>query len=146
MFTRPLPLSPERIKAATAVTGGVTGPVLLDGKAVKTRVIKSSKKAAKKVLHKIRTARVVKPFHGKLTADAEHRFNEVFASGEIIECGCNAHGRRKLRDAEATQPVLAAEGGRFIGAMYGELKFTSSQQAPEPRDQPQLCCNPVSAG
>ena len=62
----------------------------------------------------------LKPFHGKLTADAEHRFNEVFASGKIIECGCNAHGRRKLRDAEATQPVLAVEGGGFIGAMYGE--------------------------
>ena len=39
--------------------------MLLDGKAVKTRVIKSSKKATKKVLHKIRFARVVKPFHGK---------------------------------------------------------------------------------
>jgi len=57
--------TPTQIKAATAVTGGVTGPVLLDGKAVKTRVIKSSKKAAQKVLHKIRLARVVKPFHGK---------------------------------------------------------------------------------
>jgi transposase len=29
-------------------------------------------------------------------------------------------GRRKFRDAEATHPVLAAEGGAFIGAMYGE--------------------------
>ena len=39
--------------------------MLVDGKAVKTKVIKSSKNATKKVLHKIRTARVVKPFHGK---------------------------------------------------------------------------------
>ena len=30
------------------------------------------------------------------------------------------HGRRKFRDAEETQPVLAAEGGAFIGAIYGE--------------------------
>ena len=60
------------------------------------------------------------PFRGTLTADAEHRFNDVFASGCVIEAGCNAHGRRKFRDAEATQPVLAAEGGAFIGAMYGE--------------------------
>lgn len=59
------------------------------------------------------------PFRGTLTADAEHRFNAVFASGAVVESGCNAHGRRKFRDAEATQPALAVEGGAFIGAMYG---------------------------
>ena len=62
----------------------------------------------------------LRPFCGTLTADAEHRFNDVFASGRVIEAGCNAHGRRKFRDAEATQPMLAAEGGAFIGAMYDE--------------------------
>jgi transposase len=61
----------------------------------------------------------LKPFRGTLTADAEHRFNDVFASGHVLEAGCNAHGRRKFRDAEATQPLLAAEGGAFLGAMYG---------------------------
>ena len=59
-------------------------------------------------------------FRGTLTADAEHRFNAVYAAGNIVESGCNAHGRRKYRDAEATQPTLALEGGRFLGAMYGE--------------------------
>ena len=62
----------------------------------------------------------LRPFHGTLTADAEHRFNAVYASGDIIEAGCNAHGRRKFRDAEQTQPALAVEGGAFIGAIYGE--------------------------
>ena len=60
----------------------------------------------------------LRPFAGTLTADAEHRFNGVFATGRVIEAGCNAHGRRKFRDAEATQPVLAQEGGAFITAMY----------------------------
>jgi hypothetical protein len=60
------------------------------------------------------------PFRGTLTADAEHRFNAVFETGRVVESGCNAHGRRKFRDAEDTQPVLAAEGGAFIGAIYGE--------------------------
>jgi hypothetical protein len=60
------------------------------------------------------------PFRGTLTADAEHRFNAVFASGAVLEAGCNAHGRRKFRDAEDTQPGLAAEGGAFLGAIYGE--------------------------
>ena len=58
------------------------------------------------------------PFRGTLTADAEHRFNAVYATGRVIEAGCNAHGRRKFRDAEHTQPVLAKEGGAFIAAIY----------------------------
>jgi transposase len=62
----------------------------------------------------------LRPFCGTLTADAEHRFNDVYASGRVLESGCNAHGRRKYRDAEATQPALALEGGAFIGAIYGE--------------------------
>lgn len=57
-------------------------------------------------------------FKGTLVADAEHRHNGVFESGAISEGGCNAHGRRKLRDAEKTQPVLAKEGGEYIAAMY----------------------------
>ena len=60
----------------------------------------------------------LQPFRGTLTADAEHRFNAVFAKKRIVEAGCNAHGRRKFRDAEATQPALAAEGGAFLSAMY----------------------------
>ena len=65
-------------------------------------------------------ANKLKPFRGTLTADAEHRFNSVYDSGRVIEAGCNAHGRRKFRDAEETQPALALEGGAFIGAIYGE--------------------------
>lgn len=57
-------------------------------------------------------------FRGTLTADAEHRFNGLYATGRVTESGCNAHGRRKFRDAEQTQPVLAKEGGAFIAAMY----------------------------
>jgi hypothetical protein len=69
----------------------------------------------------------LRPFHGTLTADAEHRFNDVFASGRVLEAGCNAHGRRKFRDAEATQPLLAAEGGAFLGAIYGEEEKAQEQ-------------------
>jgi transposase len=63
-------------------------------------------------------ANKLRPFSGVLVADAEHRHNLVFADGSVVEAGCNAHGRRKLRNAEATQPVLAKEGGAFISAIY----------------------------
>ena len=59
-------------------------------------------------------------FRGTLTADAEHRLNVLYADGRVLEAGCNAHGRRKFEDAEATQPTLAAEGGGFLSAMYVE--------------------------
>lgn len=58
--------TPTTVKTVLAATGaGTVGPVLVDGQKVKTQVIKSSKKAAKKALHKIRTATIVKPFGGK---------------------------------------------------------------------------------
>jgi hypothetical protein len=59
----------------------------------------------------------LRPFRGTLTADAEHRFNDVFVSGHVLEADCNAHGRRKFHDGADTQPVLAAEGGVFLGAV-----------------------------
>ena len=63
-------------------------------------------------------AQKLAPFSGVLLADAEHRHNAIFEDGRVLEAGCNAHGRRKLRDAEAVQPVLAKEGGAFISAIY----------------------------
>jgi hypothetical protein len=62
----------------------------------------------------------LKGFCGTLTADAEHRLNAAYASGRVLEAGCNAHGVRKFDDAEATQPSLAAEGRAFLSAMYVE--------------------------
>lgn len=59
-------------------------------------------------------------FCGTLTADAEHRLNVAYASGRVLEAGCNAHGIRKFRDAEDTQPTLGAEGHAFLSAMYVE--------------------------
>jgi hypothetical protein len=57
-------------------------------------------------------------FAGVLVADAEHRHNALFEDGRILEAGCNAHGRRKMRDAESVQPVLAKEAGAFIAAIF----------------------------
>jgi len=66
------------------------------------------------------------PFSGVLVADAEHRHNAVFESGRVLEAGCNAHGRRKFRDAETARPKLAKEGGQFISAIYA--KETEAQK------------------
>ena len=57
-------------------------------------------------------------FQGTLLVDAESRYNETAAMPGIIEANCHAHPRRKLRDAEKEQPVLAKDGGRFISAFF----------------------------
>jgi transposase len=62
----------------------------------------------------------LRPFKGTLLVDAEARYNETIRAHapRIVEANCNAHPRRKLKDAEATQPVLAKEAGLFVSAMF----------------------------
>jgi transposase len=58
-------------------------------------------------------------FSGALLVDGESRYNETTRQNPgIVEYNCNAHPRRKLRDAEVAQPVLAAEAGQFMTAMF----------------------------
>jgi transposase len=57
-------------------------------------------------------------FVGTLLVDAESRYNRTEENPDIIEANCLAHPRRKLKDAEIVQPVLAAEGGAYMSAMF----------------------------
>jgi hypothetical protein len=57
---------PSAAQLSSAIVVGSSGPVILKSKVSASQVIKSSKKkAAVKILHKIRFAKVVTPFHGK---------------------------------------------------------------------------------
>jgi transposase len=68
-------------------------------------------------------------FAGTLMVDAEARYNETFrAHPRIVEANCNAHPRRKLRDAESTQPVLAKEAGLFVSAMFEEEAYAKERE------------------
>lgn len=63
----------------------------------------------------------LKPYAGWLLVDGESRYNETIRSNpRIVEANCNAHPRRKLKDAEVTQPALAAEAGRFVTEMFDQ--------------------------
>lgn len=58
-------------------------------------------------------------FSGTLLRDAESRYNETFRGNPgIVDTNCNAHPRRQLKDAEAVQPVLANEAGRFVSEWF----------------------------
>lgn len=74
----------------------------------------------------------INEFMGVLVCDAESR-NEAGAPG-IELAKCNAHARRKFRDAERVQPRLALQGARFIQALYAiereadELKLSGAER------------------
>lgn len=66
--------------------------------------------------HADRLRRRMKDFLGILVCDAETR--NAAGSPGVTASNCNAHPRRKLRDAERVQPRLAVQGARFIQALY----------------------------
>lgn len=57
-------------------------------------------------------------FRGTVMCDAESRMNAIFEQEAVQRANCNAHPRRAFRDAEAAQPVLAKEAGKFLTKMY----------------------------
>ncbi len=67
--------------------------------------------------HADELAAKLKGFHGTVLCDAESRLDAMFEEGRT-EANCNAHPRRKFKDARSVQPKLAAEAGAFLKAMY----------------------------
>lgn len=63
-------------------------------------------------------AALFRGFEGVVLCDAESRLNELCRKEGVRRANCNAHPRRAFRDAEAQQPVLAREPGRFLSRMY----------------------------
>lgn len=63
-------------------------------------------------------AALLRGFEGVVLCDAESRLNELCEQEGVRRANCNAHPRRAFRDAEAQQPVLAREAGRFLTRMY----------------------------
>lgn len=58
----------------------------------------------------------IRYFAGILICDAESR--NAAGAPEATLAFCNAHALRKFRNAESVQPLLAAQGRRFLDALY----------------------------
>ena len=55
---------------------------------------------------------------GTITADAASVHDTLFAQGDRLEAGCNAHGLRKFRDEADKAPLLASQAMGFLGRVY----------------------------
>ena len=94
---------------------------------MKTRVIKSSKNATKKVLHKIRLARVVKPFHGKRVLQVRVNGKAGMVALRItIKLGKKSHtykrfvpANHKIAVKNLPIPVQDREGDRVADRRLG---------------------------
>lgn len=61
---------------------------------------------------------VLADFVGHLQADASNGYDALFKSGQILECGCWAHCRRKFREARDAFPALAKQALALIQRLY----------------------------
>ena len=57
-------------------------------------------------------------FVGYLVADAASIADRTFEDPNIVECGCNAHARRKFEDCETVDRKVAGEAIAFWTALY----------------------------
>lgn len=62
--------------------------------------------------------RILGPFRGTMVLDASSTHNAALSAGSVQWAGCNAHGLRKFRGAREVDPVLAAEGERWIASWF----------------------------
>jgi transposase len=70
--------------------------------------------------HGERLEATLSAFGGTAVADAESANNAVFASGERVEAGCNAHAFQKFRGALEHDVQTASEGMAWLAAMFRE--------------------------
>ena len=87
----------------------------------------------------------LKDFRGVIHADGYAGFNELFASGRIVEAGCWAHVRRKFFDVHAaTGSPIAKEALDRIGQLYAVEKTINGSPPERRRQQRQLQSKPIA--
>jgi transposase len=77
-------------------------------------------------------AKFLDGYEGYLQADAFGGYDGIYASGDIIECACWAHARRKFYDARSTDPNRAHRMLAWIRQLY-DIEREGKTLAPEAR-------------
>ncbi|MBV9198747.1 MAG: IS66 family transposase [Alphaproteobacteria bacterium] len=87
----------------------------------------------------------LKEFRGVIHADSYAGFNELFASGRIVEAGCWAHVRRKFFDVHAaTGSPIAKEALDRIAQLYAVEKIINGLPPERRRQRRQLQSKPIA--
>jgi transposase len=83
-------------------------------------------------------SRFLKGFHGHLQADAFSGYDGIYAGGNVVEVGCNAHARRKFVEAQTTDTARASAALAYYSQLYAIEKQIKEELArlPEDADEP----------
>jgi hypothetical protein len=83
-------------------------------------------------------SRFLESFRGYLQADAFSGYDGIYAGGDVVEVGCNAHARRKFIEAQTTDAARAAAGLAYYRQLYAierDIK-TEIAKLPPTADEP----------
>ncbi len=77
-------------------------------------------------------------FRGYLQADAFSGYDGIYAGGDVVEVGCNAHARRKFVEAQKTDLARASTALAYSRQLYAIEKEIKAELAklPEDADEP----------
>jgi transposase len=76
----------------------------------------------------------LKGFRGHLQADAFAGYDGIYAGGDVIEVGCNAHARRKFVESQKTDAARSAIALAYFRQLYAierEIKSEIAKLPPE---------------
>jgi transposase len=79
-------------------------------------------------------SRFLAGFRGFLQADAFSGYDGIYAGGDVVEVGCNAHARRKFIEAQASDPARAAAALAHYRELYAiekEIKAAIAKMPPD---------------
>ena len=79
-------------------------------------------------------SRFLTGFHGFLQADAFSGYDGIYAGGDVVEVGCNAHARRKFIEAQASDAARSAAALAHYRALYAVEKEIKAELAKLPPD------------
>jgi hypothetical protein len=73
-----------------------------------------------------------------LQADAFSGYDGIYAGGDVVEVGCNAHARRKFIETQTADPARAAAALAYYSQIYAIEKEIKAEIAklPEGGDEP----------
>ena len=74
-------------------------------------------------------SRFLKGFRGYLQADAFSGYDGIYAGGDVVEVGCNAHARRKFIEAQTTDLARAAAALAYYRQLYAIEKAIKAEIA-----------------
>lgn len=83
-------------------------------------------------------SRFLRGFRGHLQADAFSGYDGIYAGGDVVEVGCNAHARRKFVEAQKSDMARASTALAYYRQLYAIEKEIKAEigKLPEDADEP----------